>query len=84
MIRTIVRRGRSLHEVWIPSTAGARNDYWHCEVYQVALAYMMLLSALPPKAEVDHLRSIQPPPPQHSRRIGRMETAGRGPVRHRI
>ena len=47
MHKVVIRKpgGHAWH--WQPKTAGMRHDYWDCEVYQVAAAYMARIHLLP-------------------------------------
>jgi len=44
--KIIVKRGSQILEEWLPLTDGARIDFWHCEVYNVATAYLLQLHNL--------------------------------------
>ena len=62
--KVVVKRGAHIVEEWHPLTDGARIDYWDCEVYQVAAAYLLHLHNLieaTPEEDVDDL-DIPPAP----------------------
>ena len=50
------RSGMKVVESWEPISSGARHDYWDCEVYQLAAAYMAAVHALPPMEEIRKMR----------------------------
>lgn len=74
-----VRRGAQMHEEWHPLTDGARIDYWDCETYQVAAAYLLHLHNLievPLEGDSDDLDQELPPAPAGEpapvRRVGNL------------
>ena len=55
-MKVVERVGNHLEEVWRPVSEGAVIDYFDCEVYQVAAAYMMQVHTLPARAVIDARR----------------------------
>ena len=55
-VKVVERVGNHLEEVWRPVSEGAVIDYFDCEVYQVAAAYMMQVHTLPARAVIDARR----------------------------
>ena len=47
MHKVLLRTARGLRSMWIEKPSGARHDYWDCELYQFAAAYMALVHLLP-------------------------------------
>ncbi|MGD0999485.1 MAG: terminase gpA endonuclease subunit [Candidatus Brocadiia bacterium] len=55
-VKVVERVGNHLEEVWRPVSEGAVIDFFDCEVYQVAAAYMMQVHTLPARAVIDARR----------------------------
>jgi hypothetical protein len=55
-VKVVERVGNHLEEVWRPVSEGAVIDYFDCEVYQVAAAYMMQVHTLPSRQVIDARR----------------------------
>jgi len=56
MRKVVVRRGGQARQEWIAKPVGARRDYWDCERYQFAAAYMQRVHLLPPEEQIEQLR----------------------------
>ncbi len=54
VIKIPERHGNTIRERWVPKSPAARIDYWDCEVYQIAAAYL---------AQVHLLTDIEPDDP---------------------
>ena len=55
-VKVVERVGNHLEEVWRPVSEGAVIDFFDCEVYQVAAAYMSNVHTLPARAVIEARR----------------------------
>ena len=55
-VKVVERVGNHLEEVWRPVSEGAVIDFFDCEVYQVAAAYMMQVHTLPARQVIENMR----------------------------
>ena len=54
--KVVERVGNKIDTAWRPVSDGATIDFFDCEVYQVAAAYMMQVHTLPARAVIDARR----------------------------
>lgn len=68
----LIRRGHRERWEWHPSTRGSRIDFWHCEAYQCAAAWLQHIHTLP--TDADALAPLMAPHrrPPSRRRVGVM------------
>jgi phage terminase large subunit GpA-like protein len=57
--KVLIRQGHRITYEWIIKPSGARHDYWDCEVYQLAAAYLAQIHLLPSDDAMEKFRQQQ-------------------------